>query len=133
MMADASSYKLLGAAWQGRGDLAWCDGCWALAQVQRAWADREVGGAGDELGVGHVDCVQDESGRGREHDDGCDGGRTRRVADGEPVFRWEHGVERGGDQRGEHGGREPDRERGGLRCQQVPIALLIFGATCMLS
>ena len=88
-------------------------------QVQRAWADWAVGDAGDCVGVGHVGCVQGERRRGWEHGAGCDGGRTRRVAHGEPVFRWKHGIERGGDQRGEDGGRERDRERGGLRDKQV--------------
>ena len=97
-----------------------CLGCGGM-QVQRAWADGAVGGAGDGVGVGHVGCVQVERWGGREYGAGCDGGRTRRVGDGEPVFGWRHGVERGGDQRGEHGGREPDRERGGLRVKQVPI------------
>ena len=88
-------------------------------QVQRAWADWAVGDAGDCVGVGHVGCVQGERRRGWEHGAGCDGGRTRRVAHGEPVFRWKHGIERGGDQLWEDGGREPDRERGGLGDKQV--------------
>ena len=98
-----------------------CLGCGAVrgVQVQRAWADGAVRSAGDGMGVGHVDGVQDERWRGWEHGVGCDGGRTRRVVDGERVFRWKHGIERGGVERGGHGGREPDRERGGLRDEQV--------------
>ena len=101
-----------------------CDGCVGCGvQVQRAWADWAVGGAGDGVGVGHVDGVQDEWWGGWEYGAGCDGGRTGRVAHGEPVIRWKHDIERGGDERGEHGGREPERERGGLRDQQVVIFL----------
>ena len=96
-----------------------CVGCGV--QVQRAWADWAVGGAGDGVGVGHVDRVQDEWWGGWEYGAGCDGGRTGRVAHGEPVIRWKHGIEREGDERGEHGGRERERERGGLRDKQVVI------------
>ena len=98
-----------------------CVGCVAVrgVQVQRAWTDWADGGTGDGVGVGHVGCVQDEWWCGWAHGAGCDGGRTGRVAHGEPVIGWKHGIERGGDQRGEDGGRERDRERGGLRDKQV--------------
>ena len=40
-----------------------------------------------------------------------------------------HGLERGGDHRGQDGGREPERERGGLRDKQVlRISRLCSGA-----
>ena len=62
------------------------DGCLVcVVQVQRAWADGAVGHAGDGVGVGHVGGVQDEQRGGWEHGVGCDGGRTRRVVDGERV------------------------------------------------
>ena len=88
-------------------------------QVQRAGAGRAVGHGGDGVGVGHVGCVQDERWRGWEHDGGDERWRAGRVPDGERVVRWTDGIERGGDERGEHGGRERERERGGLRDEQV--------------
>ena len=69
--------------------------------------------------VGHVGCVQDERRVGREHGGGDERWRAGWVSDSELVIRWTDVIERGRGERGEHGGRERERERGGLRDEQV--------------
>jgi hypothetical protein len=88
-------------------------------QVQLAGAGGAVWLAGDGVGVGLVGCVQDERRVGREHGGGDERWRACWVSDGERVIRWTDVIERGRGERGEHGGRERERERGGLRDEQV--------------
>jgi hypothetical protein len=47
----------------------------------------------------------------------------------ERVIRWTDVIEHGRDERGEHGGRERERERGGLRNEQVLYVRWWMGGT----
>ena len=88
-------------------------------QVQRRCAGGEERGGGDGVGVGHDGGMQGGGGDGGELDGGDERGGACGVFDGGELVRRGDGVELEGEDRGDDGRSERERDRGELWEREV--------------
>ena len=93
----------------------WC----VREQVQRGWSDRVDWGYGDGLECGHVGGVQGGCGCGGEREGADERRGAWRVSIGCVDVRRRHGIGGCGTEHRDDGRGERERERGGLRDEEV--------------